>query len=521
MRGDMRLDAIPARRSVAGAMVAVLAGLLTISGWAIGTEHAGVLFAAMAVVGLGVCSITQRGAFIGVLLLAIMNGLPFVDTSTAISGKTTLQDIVVVVLVVAVGVWILVDGTFHCPTRVGRAISQAGVLLLLWWLWILTRTVALQGVHIRAAADFNRDLGFFALFLILLPRVRLKNRDIGVLLGVLLAGVCLFAAAQIATAFGFGAPGSLLHVDHTLQQSGLTRVYANMTDLVIAGLAASVAASLAARQRWVRLFARPVALLLTLSIVVQLTRARWVGLVVALIVVGLWLAFSGDARIPSAVRRRLALVVCLLLAAGLALFFAAPSIFSNGTVIQRLLSIASDLQSNSGTVAVRESVTRTMTAYLGGHWLSGLGFVPPSAHYYVGLPFGSIQDPDLGVLNAVMTTGVIGAALIYLPIVLVGIYCLHRSSAPLITQYDWLRYGGAIWVVATLISSVTLVTLFSTSGLVLSAVFLMILAHPSVCGDPVQISAVSSALDSSAIPTSSGHRNRSYQGRAAPASVGH
>jgi hypothetical protein len=124
-----------------------------------------------------------------------------------------------------------------------------------------------------------------------------------------------------------------------------------------------------------------------------------------------------------------------------------------------------------------------MTKYLGGNWLAGLGFVSPSSHYYFGLPNGSIRDPDLGVLNAVMTMGVIGAVLIYVPVLGTLSHILKRVSAkgPGV-RYEWLSYGGAIWIVATLTSSATLVTLFSPGGLVLSSVFLTVLAHPSVTG---------------------------------------
>lgn len=160
--------------------------------------------------------------------------------------------------------------------------------------------------------------------------------------------------------------------------------------------------------------------------------------------------------------------------------------------MERLLSIVTDLQTGSGTVAVREEVTRSMVRALGGQWPYGLGFVPPSAHYFLGLPSGSIRNSDLGVLNVVMTMGAIGAFVLYLPFVLGLIQCLQRSPARWSNEYSWLRYGGAVWIVATLVSSVTLVTLFSTSGLALAAVAMTVLVHPSVSGAPAQV-AVSDA----------------------------
>jgi hypothetical protein len=459
-----------------------LVGLLVGTGWAIATGHSKVLFIAVAAAGLCVLALTQRGAFIGIFVLAAMNGLPYFDTSPFVTSKVTIADVAIFALLLVAGAWILSPGQDHRPSRSGRALSRAGVLLLLWWVWTLARTVVDHGGSFSRAAGFGRDFAFFALLLIVLPYVRLKSRDIGALLGVLTAGVCLFAVGQIMTGTGLGQPGTLIHLHFTFSESGsgVTRVYADMTDLVTAGVAVSVAASLAARQLRVRLIAIPVALLLTTSTVVQETRARWIGLVVGIVLVSLWLIINDDARVTAILRRRSVIVIGALVFGALVVVLAAPGVVSSGTIGHRLSSVFTELESGGGTVAIRESVTKTMTAYLGEKWPAGLGFISPSAHYFFGLPLGSIRDSDLGVLNAVMTMGVVGAALIYFPVVLMLINCLRRSSAPLTIEYSWLRYGGAIWIVATLVSSVTLVTLFSPSGLVLSAVFLTVLSHPSV-----------------------------------------
>ena len=183
------------------------------------------------------------------------------------------------------------------------------------------------------------------------------------------------------------------------------------------------------------------------------------------------------------------IVIGALVFGALVVVLAAPGIVSGGTIGHRLSSVFTDIQTGGGTVAFRESVTNVMTAYLGEQWPAGLGFVAPSTHYFFGLPLGSIRDSDLGVLNAVMTMGVVGAALIYFPLVLMLINCLRRSSALWTVEYSWLRYGGAVWIVATLVSSATLVTLFSVSGLTLTAIGIMILIHPSVSGVPVPITA--------------------------------
>ncbi len=476
----MRQGAIATRGSLLTCTVVVgITGLLIACGWAIAHEHAKILFISLMPIGLCALAFRQRGVCIGILLLAAMNGLPFINTDKIATAKLTFEDVAIIALILLAALWILLDNRAYRPSRVGETISRVALLLLLWWLWTVARTAVGQHVPASHAASFGRDFLYFGLLLIGLPRVRLTNRDIAMLLGVLAVGVSLFAAGQIATVIGFAPPAGVIHFEKITQEIGLPRLYTPMTDLVDAGLATAIAASLLARQRTIRLIASPIALLLTVSVVVQLTRARWVGLIIGLLVVSLWLTVRGAASVSTMLRRRLALIVGLPIVAGIAVVLIVPGIMPSGTVIQRLLSIVSNLENNSGTVAVRETVTHTMTSYLGERWPLGLGFIPSSAHYFSGLPGGSIRDPDLGALNAIMTMGAVGALLIYLPILLTMRHCLGRTSE-WIGSYAWLRYGGAIWIIAMFVSSITLITFFSATGLTLTAVFLTILVHPSV-----------------------------------------
>ncbi len=462
-------------------MTVGLAALFVASAWAVANEHIKALFVPCVVAALCVLVLYQRGTLIGLLLLTAMNGVPFFDTSVFVTGKLTIGDVAVIGLVLAGTAWILMDRSFR-PSPTGRAVSRIAAILLCWWLFVLATTLINQHVSFVHAAAFGRDFVFFALLLMVLPRVRLTSRDINMLLGVLVVGVCLFAVGQIITAAGLGHVGGLIHFEKTVQQSGLTRVYADMTDLVTAGLAVSITASLIAPQPRVRRIARTVALLLTISVVVQLTRARWLGLVAGLAFVSLWLMINGETSLAATLRKRVTVVAGALGFAGLAAVLAAPGFASGSTIIQRLLSVFTDIETGGGSLAVRETVTRTMTSYLGGRWPVGLGFVPPSAHFFSGLPEGSLRDADVGVLNAVVTMGAVGAVLLYIPVILVLVRCLRRSSIPWTGRYGWLRYGGAVWIVGTLVSSATLVTLFTTSGLALTAVALTVLGHPDVSG---------------------------------------
>lgn len=433
---------------------------------------------ALAALGLAYVAASQRGVLIGLLLLAIMNGIPLIDTYAEIGGLIRLQDIAVSALFLAALSWAVLDSTTFQPSETGRWISMFAAALLLWWLWTITLTVINQHVPPANAIGYGRDFLYFGLLLAVLPRVRFEARDLICLLGVLAIGTCIFAVGQIATTVGIGGLGWLINVRYTTHEAGLIRVYAFMTDIVVFMLAISVAAFLTATQRLIRVVAVPLALLMLISTALTLTRAYWIGLTISFVLVTLW-NLSGSRRFRLRISRMLGISALILIAVGVILAIAAPDTLSSGAILSRLSSIFSDLQGSGGTVGVREIAARTTAGYLGEDWLGGLGFVPPSSHYYFGLLEGSIRDSDLGFLGAVVTMGAVGAVLIYAPVILVLRQCLQR---PLIgsSQISWLLYGGAIWIGATLISSVTLVTLFGVSGLALTAVVLAVLTQPEL-----------------------------------------
>src|SRR6202034_1207604 len=164
-------------RSALLAIASSATGLLIMSSWAIANGHAKATFLAVAIVGLCVLALTHRGAFVGLSLLATLNGLPFIDTSRIIFDKYTVQDAGVCALLGVVAIWIFLDNATYRPRRIGQAVSRAGLLLLLWWLFTLARTVIGEGVPLQHAASFGREYLYFALLLMLLPRARLTSRD--------------------------------------------------------------------------------------------------------------------------------------------------------------------------------------------------------------------------------------------------------------------------------------------------------------------------------------------------------
>lgn len=459
------------------------AGALALAaGWACVHGHSKLFLLAGALVALATLALANRGLFVAAMVLASMDGIPFLDTSRIVFSKYTLEDAAICGLLGAGAIWVWLDNGSYRPTAAGTALSRCGVPLLAWYLFTLLRSLA-QHVPLQHAAAYGRDFLYFSLLLIVMPRVRLSRRDIGAALLALALGASVFAAGQVLLATGTGNPGSLIHFEKTRRESGLVRVYASMTDLVDAGLAVAVGALLLARSRRLRWLATPVALLLLASVIVQLTRARWIGLSAGLLLAGVWVMLRGGSG-SALLRRRLGLGAMSLAIVVLLLVVAAPGIVSGDALAGRLLSIFSDLGSGGGTVAVRETATHTLTGYVGGQWLQGLGFIPPSAHYFYGMPEGSIRDSDLGVLNALATMGAVGALLIYVPALLALAQSLRACATR--SGWAWLSFGGSMWLAATLISSLTLVTLFSASGLALTAMVLALLVHPAVSGRPEQ-----------------------------------
>jgi hypothetical protein len=475
-----RLAHALSRPSVKYALGAALVFVVLVSsGREVVNGNSKLLFALIGACAYCVLASVERGACLGVLVLLAMNGIPFLDNSKAVAHHIAFQDLACLVLIGTALAWTLASG--GAPTRMGVILSRCGMALLAWCVLIVVHTWADGQAPLLGAIRFGRDFLYFGALLIILPRVRFGERDIKVLVAVLAAGTCMFAVGQIATVEGFANPTWLVHAGSSGKTLGLTRLFAEMTDLVSAGVAFGIAAVVLNRGR-AQSRAIPISLLLTGSLVLQLTRARWVAIIASLVVASLWLALQADRRIAVTLRRRLTIAAGVVAVAVVVLVTLGGGVVSTGPLVQRVLSIFSDVSSTTGTVAVRQHVANEMASLLGGHWLTGLGLTPPSVHYYPQFPGGSLRDPDVGVLNAVMTIGVVGAALIYLPVIVALLTCMRRTRTRARLRFPWLNYGGQIWMIATVTSSITLVTLFSTSGLVLSAVILAVLSHTSVIG---------------------------------------
>jgi hypothetical protein len=73
-----------------------------------------------------------------------------------------------------------------------------------------------------------------------------------------------------------------------------------------------------------------------------------------------------------------------------------------------------------------------------------------------------------------MTMGVVGAALIYVPLIALFFATMRRRRdlGPVARRDQWFFFGAATWVLYAVMSSGSLVTLFGVPGLVLTATLL-------------------------------------------------
>lgn len=482
------------RRQILGAALVLL--ILVVGGREVANNHSKLMFEAIGAIAFALLA-TKRGLCVGVLALAALNGIPFIANTRAIAHHIALQDLACLLLIGVALVWTLLDGRRN-RTRLSVILTWSGVALLSWCLVIVFRTWA-DGTPLLGAIRFGRDFLYFGALLIVLPRVRFHERDVDTIVLVLVAGVCLYAVGQILTVEGLANPTWLVHVATTEQSLGITRLYAQMTDLVSAGVAFSVAALVLATRHDQKLIA-PITALLTVSLVLQLTRARWIATITSVVLVSVWLGLQAERGIAGILRRRLLMFLGVVVGIAALILLAAPSLIPTGPFVQRVVSIFTDLNSSSGTVGVRKQVASEMISLLGTHWILGLGLTPPSTHFYPQFPSGSIRDPDVGVLNAVMTIGVVGALLIYVPLIATLVHCMRRSSRAIRDRFSWMNYGAQIWILATVGSSITLVSLFSPSGLVLTAVILAVLSQPFVLGIDREAEEPENALAAPAAP---------------------
>jgi hypothetical protein len=406
----------------------------------------------------------NRGVLAAGLVLLVLNGVPFINTRpSAVSGTNAniLADLAFFAVVA------LLLGSAFMRVRQPRQDRVAGAALLwsgafLGW-WAVKALAASPGVPAVAAISYGRDFAYFALFLPLaLLGLRRRSDLIGFAV-VLAGGAVLFSLGQIAAQVLHLQLSWLIHVEKVRDFEGVVRIYAPMNDLLIAAFPIAFAAMVLAKKPWQQR-AIPLVVLTGFANALSFVRAVYVSELLALLLISLIWARGSGWRARRIRRTSLAMFAAVVFV-GLSVAVAGSGVASNGgsssplqAVVARAELGLSNVQGKNGTLGYRLRQAHRELEVLGGHAVPGLGFLNPTYRYFPDLRRGSIRDSDLGSLSIVMTMGLIGLILAYIPLAAGLGYLLRRRDG-------FVQYGGAMYLSVALVGSITLATLSSVSGL--------------------------------------------------------
>jgi len=455
-------------------------GLLTsllfaslVSGWLISRGEVKYLAALGAIIAMSILAVKARWLLVSLLVLATLNGLPGLNLSDLHSAGTFNPTTVCAMLLVAMGAAHFASGRSVERGRAGRWLFLWGVAFIAVWLVGWVRAVG-DGVPIFKALTFGQTFLVFGLLLPVAQGLFRSRQELRRFLSLFIGLGIVYALGEIAASVGLISP-SAINVSLTQTHGGITRLYAPMGDAVFLIFACSIGVSLLSKGRTARL-ALLAALVTGVAVAVELTRAQYFALVGGLVAALLIISFRGSISIKGRIGWR---VLCAV-GAGIAivgvLALTLPQVGQSSAVNEVSSRVTTGIAQLTGeapagatnTFAYRQSLDQTMLAILGTGWPIGLGFLAPSTSYFAQLPSGSITNTDVGVMNVLMTLGAVGAVLLYLPMVCFLVWTARGLRHDDGTAAE--RLGMTIWVVALLAASVTLVTLFSTGGVVLVAV---------------------------------------------------
>ncbi len=426
-----------------------------------------------AAVGVAWLALGRRRLFVlpPVLLLLVMDGAVGLHLAAYASpGSFKPVDVCVLGLVALGSVRLLIDRELR-RTFVDKWLWTWSAALVVVWTASVLRAEA-EGVPLLHAALFGRDFLFFGLLLPVAPALFPSLSTLRRSATIIAVLTCIYAFAYILAAVG-ALPPSVVNAGLSTKYGPLTRLYAPMVDLMVLVFAMSLSYALLADGRSARK-ATAIATITGCAVVLGLTRALYVGLAAGFILaIAVWALRPGGGA--AMVRRRLlATLIAILLIGGVSAIVAPQVLESSGSpvhaVTQRLESGFTDISSSgSNNFTYRIRVTSRMLADLRGHWLLGLGFLHPHWRYFADLPQGSIRDTDLGLMNGLMTMGLVGTVLIYLPVVGLLVLAVAKSHEQM-SEWSWYWLGITYWLGIELATSLTLGPLFSSTGLTMTAI---------------------------------------------------
>jgi hypothetical protein len=420
-----------------------------------------------------------RGVWYSLLLFGAINALPGPSLENINKGGIFGTDAFALLLILSLFVFQSQNGfrAFRTKGSVPRTLALCSALFLALWLVTVLRTWAFEAIPLTRALQFGRDFVYFALLLPLFSAEFADRRVRDVFLLAAAAGVAYVAATESLVSIRGGGLPSLVHVVKITNSITSVRVYANALYVVVAALPFAIGATLIARSTRVRAIGAFVTVCCVGDISLALSRGNWIAEVVGILsAVVVWLIL-GDPRGLTARRQFLQVLVAVVVAAGLLFTVRPPATATSSLsgVAQRVSSIFTDLTGNAttSTVAVRERESSELEHYLGDQWLFGLGFLDPRNRYFAGLPTwskGSIRNSDTGILNLVMTMGVVGAFLQLIPVAIIaGRLVLLRFALGLPEQDNWLAFGSLGFAVLLLVGTPTLGLLYEPLGVVVTA----------------------------------------------------
>ena len=427
---------------------------------------------------IGIAAVS-RGALVGFTVLGVLNGIPGLDLETfAVPGSFHPRDLLILFLIGALVLWHFTTPADLLDRRWLGLVRPWAFILVAWWLLTLARSVFFSDIPALQAVLFGRDFLYFGLLMPLLPVAFRRRSDLVALLAVVGTAGTIFALAQTATSLFPSVsavldPSFLINETLTNEFEGVTRVYAYMGDVVVLGTIVAGGVAILARSRRSRIVSSTLFVILTVGALAQLSRAAYAAMLAGFLCVVL--AALLRAAAPMGVLRRVMPAFVLVVALFPVLSLVHPSDTGSQSAAQvfatRAESGIQEIQARSGTFGYRREVQSEMLDLVGNRWPVGLGFWHPDARYVAALPQGTIRNADVGVLNGIMTIGAIGTILLYLPVLGTIVFLVRRRRHA--REWDGVVLGACGWLFGVVVASISLVTLFTTPGLVLTAVVIV------------------------------------------------
>jgi O-Antigen ligase len=415
----------------------------------------------------GWMALSHPGATLGALWLVALNGIPLIDLQSG-TGQVRPTDIAVVaVVLIAAGRQLLAPRTIR---RFPLAVAAACTLFGLWWCLTLFRSLE-AGIPATDAFFFGRD---FASLIIVIPAAWLIFQTPGAwreCVIVVVAGAAAYSVFYIAGALGLVNAVRFTHPQLVSSDGTVQRLYTPMNDLIVTVAVFAGAVLATTRKSRLTPWICGLTAVTLLAFLLQLTRAAYVGMAIGAFV-AIAIAITRGPQIRAILFRRakafvLVSGVLLLLVGGIG-----STSLPTGVITERISSGFTDLGERSGTVGYRFNLYHQMLEVLGPDWPVGLSFLHPKDRYFPDLPDGTIRNADVGLLNAVMTMGLIGLALLLcVPLVIAKYVSRTRERRP-----PWVVVGFFAWLAVLIAGLPTLITLFSSTGLLSTGLTLALCA---------------------------------------------